>query len=270
MRARRIIRLVLALSLLTGVLAAAQGADAPDPQQAAIGRTPPRLSMAEGQVSFWRPGAQDWAQAQVNTPLVPGDELSTGSPGNLELQVGARAFVRGWANTQIGLENQEPDFLQFKVTAGHASFDLRALDPGSTVEVDTPNAAFTIEHPGYYRVDVTGERTSFITRRAGLATLTPASGQAVAVAPSEEVIINGTANPQVTSFVAPQLDEWDKWNYARTDALLDSVSARYVAPGTYGVDDLDVAQAQRPDLRAGGQGTGFLAQEPPAGPGEVE
>ena len=240
MRARRIIRLILALAALTGVPAAAQGADAPDPQQAAIGRTPPRLSMAEGQVSFWRPGAQDWAQAQVNTPLVPGDELSTGSPGNLELQVGARAFVRGWANTQIGLENQEPDFLQFKVTAGHASFDLRALDPGSTVEVDTPSAAFTIEHPGYYRVDITGERTSFITRRAGQATLTPASGQAVAVAPSEEVIINGTASPQVTSFVAPQLDEWDKWNYARTDALLDSVSARYVAPGTYGVDDLDV------------------------------
>jgi len=240
MRARRIIRLILALAALTGVPAAARGADAPDPQQAAIGRTPPRLSMVEGQVSFWRPGAPDWAQAQVNTPLAPGDELSTGSPGNLELQIGARAFVRGWANTQIGLENQEPDFLQFKVTAGHASFDLRALEPGLTVEVDTPNAAFTIERPGYYRVDVTGERTSFITRRAGQATLTPASGQAVAVTPSEEVIINGTASPQVTSYVAPQLDDWDKWNYARTDALLDSVSARYVAPGTYGVDDLDV------------------------------
>ena len=100
-----------------------------------------------------------------------------------------------------------------------------------------PRAA--IERPGYYRVDVTGERTSFITRRAGQATVTPASGQAVAIAPSEEVVIEGTANPQVTSYVAPQLDDWDKWNYARTDALLDAVSARYVAPGTYGVDDLD-------------------------------
>src|SRR5437773_2064326 len=46
--------------------------------------TTPRRGFVEGQVSFWRPGAPDWAQAQVNTPLAPGDELSTGSPGNLE------------------------------------------------------------------------------------------------------------------------------------------------------------------------------------------
>ena len=72
------------------------------------------------------------------------------------------------------------------------------------MEVDTPNAAFTIEHPGYYRVDVAGERTSFITRRAGRATVTPASGEAVAIAPSEEVVIEGTASPQVTSYVGAE------------------------------------------------------------------
>ena len=26
-------------------------------------------------VSFWRPGGDDWAPAQVNTPLAPGDQL---------------------------------------------------------------------------------------------------------------------------------------------------------------------------------------------------
>ena len=239
MHGRTIIGLILALSLLTGVPPLTQGAEPPDQQEDVVGRTPPRLSFVDGQVSFWRPGAQEWVQAQVNTPLAPGDQLYTGSPGNLELQIGARAFVRGWANTQVGLENQEPDFIQFKVTAGRASFDLRTLEPGHTVEVDTPNAAFTIEHPGYYRVNVIGERTSFITRRAGRATVTPASGEAVAIAASEEVVVEGTESPQVNSFVAPTLDEWDKWNYARTDALLDAVSARYVPSGTYGVDDLD-------------------------------
>jgi len=239
MHGRAIIALMLAVSLFTGVPPLAHAAEPPDQEGDTIGRTPPRLSFVDGQVSFWRPGAQEWVQAQMNTPLAPGDQLYTGSPGNLELQVGARAFVRGWANTQIGLENQEPDFLQFKVTTGHASFDLRALEPGRTVEVDTPNAAFTIENPGYYRVNVAGERTSFITRRAGRAIVTPASGDAVAIAASEEVVVEGMDNPQVSSFVAPKLDDWDKWNYARTDALLDAVSARYVPSGTYGVDDLD-------------------------------
>jgi hypothetical protein len=240
MRAKGIIGLVMALGVLAATAPATHGAEAPDAEQASISRTPPRLSFMDGQVSFWRPGAQDWAQAQINIPLAPGDELFTGSPGNLELQIGSRAFVRAWANTQIGLENQEPDFLQFKVTAGHASFDIRTLDPGQTLEVDTPNAAFTIEHTGYYRVEVAGERTSFITRRGGRATVTPANGEAAAITPSEEVVIEGTPTPQVASYAAPPLDSWDKWNYTRTDELVDAVSARYVPSGVYGVDDLDV------------------------------
>ncbi|HLQ22257.1 MAG TPA: DUF6600 domain-containing protein, partial [Gemmatimonadales bacterium] len=230
------IALMLTLGWLTGV---ALAADAPSPDATPSDRTPPRLSFVDGQVSFWRPGAQDWAQAQVNTPLAPGDELATASPGNLEVQIGARAFVRAWANTQVGLANQEPDFLQFKVTTGTASFDLRTIEPGHTVEVDTPHAAFTIERAGYYRVDVTGERTAFITRRGGRATVTPVSEAAVGIAPSEEVIIEGPAGARVASYAARPLDAWDRWNYARTDHLLDAVSARYVSPDAYGVSDLD-------------------------------
>ena len=166
MPTRGTVALILAFAVLGSAAGAARAAEGPDPEQT-IGRIPPRLSLVDGQVSFWRPGAQDWVQAQINTPLAPGDELYSGSPGNLELQVGSRAFVRAWAGTQLGLMNQEPDFLQLKVTAGHASFDIRTLEPGRTVEVDTPNAVFTIEHTGYYRVDVYAERTSFITRRFG-------------------------------------------------------------------------------------------------------
>jgi len=240
MRSKLVTGLALAICMLTGLSATAQETAPAEPlQNEEIGRTPPRLSFVDGQVSFWRPGAQDWVQAQLNTAIAPGDQLSTGSPGNLELQTGPRTFVRAWANTQIGLESLEPDFLQFKVTAGHASFDLRTLEPGHTVEVDTPNAAFTIDHAGYYRVDVNGDRTSFITRRAGRATVAPASGEAFSIAPSEEVVIEGTQSPNITSYAAPQLDSWDKWNYARTEDLLDAVSSRYVSPGIYGVDDLD-------------------------------
>jgi hypothetical protein len=238
--AKRLMATLLALVLLLGTAPDARAATAPSEGQAqAVGRTPPRLSYTNGEVSFFRPGAQDWAPAQVNTPLAPGDELYTSAQGGLELQVGARAFVRAWGDTQLGLANQEPDFLQFKATSGHVSLDLRSLDPGRTVELDTPHAAFTIDRPGYYRADVTPERTSLITRRAGRATMTPAGGQAVAIAPSEEVVVEGTPTPTVQSYVAPELDAWDQWNYTRTDDLLEAVSARYVPADVYGVDDLD-------------------------------
>jgi len=224
---------VLGTAALRGE-AVAQQTEAEEP----VG-TPARLSYTDGEVSFWRAGAPDWSRAVINTPLAPGDELATAAGGTLEIQLAPRAFVRAWTETHLGLSSQEPDFLQFKVTAGHASFDLRALDPGETVEVDTPNAAITIEHPGYYRVEIAGERTSIITRRGGRATVTPASGESIAMLPSEELLVEGSDTTQATSYAAPPKDEWDGWNYARTNSLIEAVSARYVPPGTLGVDELD-------------------------------
>jgi len=230
---------LLAVAAIVGMAPNTGVAASGDDPSASIGRTPPRISLIEGEVSFWRPGAEDWTPGQVNTPLAPGDELYTGHGGNLELQVGNRAFVRAWGDTQVGVANQEPDFLQIKVTAGHVSLDLRTVDQGRTVELDTPNAAFTIERAGYYRIDVAADRTSFITRRGGRATMTPASGQPLAVAASEEVVLEGAPAPAAQSYVAPELDTWDRWNYARTDELLESISARYMPAGVYGANDLD-------------------------------
>jgi hypothetical protein len=211
----------------------------PGDEAGGVERTPPRLSFVDGDVSFWRAGAEDWGPAQINTPLAPGDALYTAERANLELQIDARAFLRAGAGTQIGFENQEPDFLQFKVTTGHLSLDLRSLAPGHTVEVDTPNAAFSVDHTGYYRVDVDADTTTFITRRGGYATTVPADGEAVSIAPSEEAVITGTDSPQVETYVAPEVDTWDRWNYDRTDHLIDALSARYVPAGVYGVDALD-------------------------------
>ena len=201
--------------------------------------TPPRLSYTNGDVSFWRPGGEDWAPAQVNTPLAPGDQLYTGNRGNLEVQIDSRSFVRAWGDSQLGLENHETEFLQIKVAAGHVSLDLRALDGGRTVELDTPAAAFTIARPGYYRVDVAPDRTSFVTRRGGTASMTPAGGQTVSIAASEQVVLSGAGVATLQTFVAPEQDVWDRWNYTRTEALVDTVSARYVPPTVSGVDDLD-------------------------------
>jgi hypothetical protein len=106
--------------------------------------TPPRLSLAEGQVSFWRPGGENWTPARINTALAAGDSIYTGPGGNAEFQVGERAYARIGESTQLQLSSIEPDFVQLKLTAGEASVDLRQLAPGHTVEVDTPNAAYTI------------------------------------------------------------------------------------------------------------------------------
>ncbi len=229
----------LAAALCAALLAATAPAHAEDDEALGFERTPPRLSFTDGEVSFLRPGAEDWTPALVNTPLASGDELYTGQSANLELQIGARGFVRAGENTQVGLTSLEPDFMQLRMTAGHLSLDLRSLKSGQTFEIDTPNAAFTVERSGYYRVEVEGETTTFTSRRGGRAIVTPASGDSAAIAASEQVVVSGTDAPQIASYAAPELDAWDRWNYARTDDQLDAVSARYVPSGVYGANDLD-------------------------------
>src|SRR5262245_29338213 len=114
MTARRILAALLALSMIGSVSSLARAADPPPPPPAAPPApdapqaappgaevTPARVSYLYGEVSFWRPGAEDWAPAKLNTPLAPGDVLFAGPGGNVEVQIGPRAFVRASDNTQL-------------------------------------------------------------------------------------------------------------------------------------------------------------------------
>src|SRR5262245_55319427 len=254
MTSRQVVAGLLALSMLAGTPTPAWralGAQAAPPEPAApppgngpasteaVDVTPPRISYINGQVSFWRPGADDWAPAKINTPLAPGDVLYAGPDGNVELQVGPRAFVRAAEGTQIGLDNQEQDFLQLRLTGGLAALDLREMPGGQTIELDTPNAVFTVERMGFYRADVDSDTTTFRAHRGGVATMTPAGGEAIQVGGNQQVVVAGTESPRVETGAAPALSAWDKWNYERTDYVIRSASTRYVPRGTYGTEELD-------------------------------
>jgi uncharacterized protein DUF6600 len=204
------------------------------------GPTPPRLSFSDGAVSFWRPGAEDWTGAQVNTALAAGDALYAGDAANLEIQLGPRAFIRAGANTEIDLTSLDPTFMQFRVTGGHAAFDLNKLPRGQTIEIDTPNAAFTIDRPGYYRLDVDENTTAFASRRGGTATVAPAAGETTEVGDNQQIVLAGTDPVQVSMNAAPEPDAWDSWNHDRTAQFAEAPrSAQYVPPDVAGVDDLD-------------------------------
>jgi hypothetical protein len=248
-RALALVMVVVTLLSVAGAVGAQPPAesDAPDSDADA---TPARLSYTSGSVSFWRPGGADWAPAQTNTPLAAGDELFTAHDGNLEVQLGGSAFVRAWGDTQLGVANQDPDFVQLKVTAGHVALDFRQLDAGDVVEVATPGAAFTIDQPGYYRVDVSADRTSFITRRGGRVTMTTAGSAPTTLTAGEAIVIEGPTG-SVQRAAAPEGDVWDRWNDARTAALVTTVSARYVAPQVYGTSELDRYGTWRTDATYG-------------------
>ena len=201
--------------------------------------TPPRLSFIDGDVSYWREGADDWARARPNLALAEGDALYTGNDANFEVQFGSRSFVRADENSQLSLVEQEEHRIQFTVTSGRVSFDMRSLAVDDTVEVSTPNAVFIIEHPGYYRVEVDSRDTHFITRRGGEATVITADGRSLSIYPSEDIVVSAGDPVKVATYAAPAPDAWDRWNDARSDRIGESISARYLPPDVYGAEELD-------------------------------
>jgi hypothetical protein len=201
--------------------------------------TPPRVSFIDGEVSYWRPGTEEWAAARANLPLAEGDALYAGSESNFEVQFGTRNFVRADENSQIALVELEEGRIQFQVTSGRVSFDLRRLSAGNRLEVSTPSAVFLIEDPGYYRVEVDSRETHFITRRGGEATLTTADGRSLSIFPSEDIVVTAGTPVKVATYAAPPPDAWDRWNDERSDRIGESASARYLPPDVYGAEELD-------------------------------
>ncbi|MBI3785049.1 MAG: hypothetical protein HY270_16790 [Deltaproteobacteria bacterium] len=210
----------------------------PSSASSRAGATPPRLSWLSGDVSSWRPGDEAWAPARINWPLAPGDALYSGRNGRIELQFGARSYLRADAGTQVALDNQEPDYIVFKVTSGRVSLDIRRIPVGDTIEVDSPRGALTIESPGYYRLEVSNDATHFLTRRGGHARMTPPAGEVVDMASNQETVVDASNGGAAQVYAAPGVDEWDRWSYARTDQLLEASSTQYVGD-VYGAADLD-------------------------------
>ncbi len=225
--------------VLLSILVAGPSRAAVETPASAVDRTPPRLSLIVGDVSFWRQGTDEWVAAQLNMALAPGDALYAGTGARAEVQIGGRAFVRLGDNTQLTMANQEPDFVQLKLTSGLAALDLRELERGHSVEVDMANAAVTVEEPGYYRFDVSADTTTVITRRGGRARVRLNGGQTSDVGPNDRLVIEGGDEPQLAVYNAPAVDDWDRWNYDRTDGLLASASSRYLPRDVYGAETLD-------------------------------
>lgn len=232
---RRIIAVLLPVIALAGIPPAAAADDAER-----IGRTPPRLSFLEGEVSFWRQGEQDWMPALRNTALAPGDLLYTGPESRLEAQIGGHAFVRADANTELEFENQQRDLVRLRLQTGRATLDLESIGRGERVELDTPHAAFSIERPGYYRFETDDEATALVVRRGGRAVVvTRNNGLRTEVGSERELVIDGADRPGVVTRRASERDRWDLWNYDRTGELLHAESERYLPADMYGVHELD-------------------------------
>ncbi|MBN3767393.1 DUF6600 domain-containing protein [Burkholderia sp. Ac-20365] len=238
-----------ALAALAVHPASAQEQDAPPPAnyapnsaQSAPDTDPPgriaRLNYMAGTVTTEPAGASDWSYAQVNRPLTTGDQLWNDRNARSELHIGSTA-VRMGQQTSLDILNLDDNSAQLKVAQGTLSTRVRAIAPGSSYEIDTPNLALGVNSPGDYRVDVAPDGSSTtVTVRSGSATVYGDNGQ-VPVGAGQQVTFTGTSLQQAAANGAPGADPFDQWAAGRDAAEDRSVSARYVSREMPGYQDLD-------------------------------
>ncbi len=206
---------------------------APDPP----GRVA-RLQYMTGQVSVQPQGVADWVEGSANRPLTNADNVWADKNSRAELDMGT-GLMRIDSETSLTLTNVDNNAVQVSLHQGVLNVYVRHLYNGEVWEVDTPNLAFTLRKPGDYRFDVdpNGDAT-MVTVRKGEG---EATGQGPAVRVHDGEWARFTSGNSLTHQIndAPPPDSFDEWCSARDQRGDKSVSARYVAPGVVGTEDLD-------------------------------
>jgi hypothetical protein len=197
-----------------------------------------RLAYVQGTVSFAPAGEEEWVVAEMNRPMITGDRIWTDAAARTELQIGS-ASVRFGAYTSAAVLNLDDQIAQFEVTQGTAYVSVRRIAADEVVEIDTPNLALTIRHPGTYRVEVdaNGDATA-VGVRSGQADVY-GEGAAYVIPSGQWYRFYATGLAQRDYAALPPPDEFDQWVSTRDRRHATAVAARYVAPDVVGYEDLD-------------------------------
>jgi hypothetical protein len=197
-----------------------------------------RLEYMGGSVSVQPNGTGDWVQGSANRPLTNGDNIWADKDSRGELNLGT-GFLRINSESSLTLTNVNNDAVQVSLHQGALNVHIRHLYKGEVYEIDTPNLAFTVTKNGEYRFDVdpNGDSTLVtVWKGEGEAT---GQGPAVRVHAGEQARFSGGTSLTHEMHSASKPDGFDEWCRTRDQREDNSISSRYVAPGTVGAEDLD-------------------------------
>ena len=227
-----IISAVLAVAAAPGLLAQDAG-DEQDFQQ-----TVARVAWLTGESSLQRGDDPDhWQPLAVNVPLTIGDRVYASPTGRLELEApGLRAFVA--PGTELTTLNLTEDVQQYSISQGTATFRLSHRDDEDVIEIDTPNAAITLEVTGLYRVSIDEEGNTRVSVRRGEARVAAGGGE-VSLRTGEEMHVDGLDAPEYDVFALPLADSWDRWVDSREKRRHVVTSYDYASEDILGASDLD-------------------------------
>ena len=173
-----------------------------------------RLSYATGQASFSPAGTDDWVAAVVNRPMTTGDKLWTDRDSRAELHIGSAAIRLG-GETGFSFLNLDDRIMQIRLTEGTIGLRVRRLGDEESIEIDTPNLAFSVLRPGRYRINVNeAGDTTIINVADGQGEVT-GGGSAYNLHAGDQGFFSGTDVLNADVEPLPDQDDFDQWCSSR-------------------------------------------------------
>src|SRR5262249_34787159 len=147
-------------------------------------------------------------------PITTGDKLWTDRDSRAELHVGSAA-IRLSGETGFSFLNLDDRIMQIRLTEGTISLRVRRLDNDDSIEVDTPNLAFSVLRAGHYRINVNeAGDTTIINVPDGQGEVT-GGGSAYNLRAGDQGFFSGTDMLNADVEPLPDQDEFDRWSSSR-------------------------------------------------------
>jgi hypothetical protein len=198
------------------------------------------MNLAQGSVSFQPGGEGDWVDAVPNRPLTTGDNLWADKDSRAELHVGSTSIRLG-SETSLTFLELDDHVLQLRLAQGSVLMRVHHLDDDDTVEIDTPNLAFTVQRTGEYRVDVHPDgQTTVVDVYQGRGEAV-GGGNNYTIIANQQASFSGDQDQQLNYDIdtLPSPDDFTRWGFDRDHREDQSQSANYVSPEMTGYEDLD-------------------------------
>jgi hypothetical protein len=196
-----------------------------------------RLNFTEGSVTLQPAGENDWVDAEVNRPLVSGDNLWADADSRAEVHIGSTAIRLG-SMTGISFLEVSDHIAQIRLVQGSLIVRVRHVDNEDGYEIDTPNVAFVVLQPGDYRLDVDpdGSRTDVaVWRGRGQVT---GGGSSYTVVADQHATFTGSDQQNYDVAELGDNDGFDNWAMERDRNEDDADAANYASPEMTGDEDL--------------------------------
>jgi len=198
-----------------------------------------RLRQFEGGISLKREdeNASQDLKLEINSPLIPGDQIWTGEDGRLEIQLADGSLLRldhGSRLSLLNLADREGNFDNtILVRLLNGSLYVRADNfdaHNRRFQIDTPAGSVFLLSGGVYRLDVDADGVSTVASYRGVAEVL-ADDISVMAHSGERVTAEPGHHPaDARAFNTLHRDPFDVWEEERDDAYASNDSRRGARP----------------------------------------